>query len=52
MKISHRKGSTRVVQEYKIERSPARDVTVIMSAIFKMCYEHFHRYLFSVVIVL
>ena len=34
MKISHRKGSTRV----KI----ARDITVTIFATFKMCYKHFH----------
>ena len=32
----------RVVQELKIQRLPAHDVTVIISATLKMCYEHFH----------
>ena len=40
MKLSHRKGSTRVRNDRMCLQ--AHDVTVIMSATFKMCYEHFH----------
>ena len=42
MKISHQKGSTRVGNDSDVMCLPAHDVTVIIFATFKMCYEHFH----------
>ena len=42
LKISHRKGSTRVRNDRDVMCLPAHDVTVIIFATFKMCYEHFH----------
>ena len=40
LEISHRKGSTRVKND--VMGLPAHDVTVIIFATFKMCYEYFH----------
>ena len=42
MKISHRKRSTRVRNDRDVMYLPAHDVTVIIFATFKICYEHFH----------
>ena len=42
MKISLREGSTRVKHDCDVMCLPAHDVTVIIFATFKMCYEHFH----------
>ena len=42
MKISHRKGSTRVRNDRDVMCLQAHDVTVIIFATFKMCYEHCH----------
>ena len=42
LKISHRKGSTRVRNDRDVMCLPAHDVTVIIFATFKMCYEHFY----------
>ena len=42
MKISHQKGSTRVRTDRDVMCLPAHDVTGIIFAMFKMCYEHFH----------
>ena len=42
LKISHREGSTRVKNDHDVMCLPAHDVTVIIFATFKMCYEHFH----------
>ena len=51
VKISHRKGSTRVKNSSDVMCLPTHDVTVIIFATFKMCYEHFHsdkRYIMSI----
>ena len=42
LKISHREGSTRVKSDRDVMCLPAHDVTVIISATYKMCYKHFH----------
>ena len=43
LKISHREGSTRVKIDRDVTCLPAHDVTVIIFAMFKMCYEHFYN---------
>ena len=42
MEISRRNDSTRVKNYRDVMRLPAHDVTVIILATFKMCYENFH----------
>ena len=41
LKISHREGSIWVTNDRDVMCLPAHDVTVIIFATFKMCYEHF-----------